>query len=86
MDAEIIYQEHYKYGNKHVCWRKIVTALGKVTLAEEATNKQKRVLEELQQKEHHNWTIQSKRHSYTDGVTQRVSTEGLIVVVKKPLL
>ena len=86
MDAAIIYNEHYKYGNKHVCWKKIVNALGKVELAEDVTDKQKRVLEELQHTEHHNWMIQAKRHSYTDGVNPRVSTEGLIVVVKKPLL
>ena len=86
MDAAIIYQGHHKYGNKHVMWKKIVKALGKMILDEEATDEQKRVLEELQQKEHHNWTIQNKRHSYTDGVHERVSIEELIVVVKKPLL
>ena len=86
MDAAIIYNRHYKYGNKHVCWKKIVNALGKVEIAEDATDKQKRVLEELQHTEHHNWTIQAKRHSYTDGVNPIVSTEGFIVVVQKPLL
>ena len=86
MDAAIIFNGHYKFGNKHVCWKKIVNALSKVEPAEDATNKQKRVLEELQHTEHHNWTIQAKRHLYTDGVNSRVSTEGLIVVVKKPLL
>ena len=86
MDAAIIFNGHYRFGNKHVCWKKIVTALSKVELAEDATNVQKRVLEELQHTEHHNWTIHAKRHSYTDGVNPRVSTEGLIVVVKKPLL
>ena len=72
MDAVIIYKGHYKYGNKHVCWKKIVNALGKVELDKDATDEQKRVLEELQQTEYHNWTIQSKRHSYTDGVNPRV--------------
>ena len=54
MDAAIIYQGHYKYGNKHVIWKKRVNALSKVELDDEATDKQKRVLEELQQTEHHN--------------------------------
>ena len=63
-----------------------MNALGKVELAEDAIDEQKRVLEELQHTEHQNWTIQAKRHLYTDGVNPRVSTEGLIVVVKKPLL
>ena len=86
MDAAIIYNGHYKYGNKHVCYKKIVNALGKVELAADATDEQKRVLEELQNTEHQNWTIQAKRHSYTDGAHPRVATEGLIIVVKKPLL
>ena len=57
-----------------------------MTLAEDATDEQKRVLDELQHTEHQNWTVQAKRHLYTDGVNPRVSTEGLIVVAKKPLL
>ena len=86
MDAAIMFQGHYKYGNKHVIWTKVVKALNKEKLDEDATDEQKRVLEELQQTEHHNWTIQNKRHSYTDGVHDRLFTEGLIIVVKKPLL
>ena len=39
-DAAIIYKGHYKYGNKHVCWKKVVNALGKVELADDATDEQ----------------------------------------------
>ena len=63
-----------------------MTALSKFELSEDATNEQKRVFDELQHTEHQNWTIQAKQHLYTDGVNERVSTEGLIVLVKKPLL
>ena len=47
MDAAIIFQGHYKYGNKHVIWKEVVKALSKVKLDDEATDEQKGVLEEL---------------------------------------
>ena len=65
---------------------KVVKALNKVKLNDDATDKQKRVLQELQQREHHNWTIMNKRYTYTDGVHERISTKGLIIVVKKLFL
>ena len=86
MDAAIIFQGHYKYGNKHIIYNKVMKALNKVTLDEDTTNEHKRVLSELKQQDNFGWTIMSKRHTYTDGVHERISTEGLIIVVKKPFL
>ena len=40
MDAAIIFQGHYKYGNKHVIYKKVLKALNKVKLDDdEPTNK-----------------------------------------------
>ena len=64
----------------------LMKAMKKVTLEEDATNEHKRVLNELKQQDNFGWTIMSKRHTYTDGVHERISTEGLIIVVKKPFL
>ena len=38
MDTAIIFQGHYKYGNKHVIYNKVMKALNKVELDENATN------------------------------------------------
>ena len=56
IDAAIIFQGHYKYGNKHVIYKKVLKALNKYKLDNDATNKQKRVLKELQQQDHYGWT------------------------------
>ena len=68
IDATIIFQGHYKYGNKHVIYKKVVKALNKVKLDDDATDKQQRILKELQRKDHHSWTIMNKRHTCTDRV------------------
>ena len=86
MDAAIIFQGHYKYDNKHVIYKKVLKALNKVKLNDDATNEQKRVLKELQRQNHYGWTRINKRHTYTDGVHERISTKGLIIVVKKLFL
>ena len=86
MDAAIIFQGHYKYGNKHVIYNKVMKALNKVELDEDATDEQKIVLNELKRKDNYGWTIMSKRHNYTDGAHERILAEGLIIVLKKPLL
>ena len=86
MDAAIIFQRHYKYGNKYIIYKKVMKSLNKLELDEDATNEHKRVLKELQQHDNYGLTIMNKRHTHTDGVHERISTEGLIIVVKKPFL
>ena len=78
MDAAIIFQGHYKYGNKHVIYKKVLKALNKLKLDDDATDEQKRVLKELQQQNHYGWTIMNKRHTYTNGVHERIC---IIVIV-----
>ena len=54
---------------------------------EQAVNEeQQQVLIELLQENTFGWTIQSKRHTYTDGHHPRVHTNGVIIVCLKPFL
>ena len=86
MDAAIIIQGHYKYGHKHVIYKKVAKALNKVKLDDDATNEQKRILTELQRQDHQDLAVLNKRHTYTNRVNAQISTEGLIKVFKKPFL
>ena len=88
MDAAIIFRGHYKYGNKHVLYVKIMKALKKLEMDKDVTDKQQKVLKELQRHDNYGWTIMNKRHSYTDGQPNhpRIFTDGLIIVVKNPYL
>ena len=86
MDAGIIFQGHYKHSNKHVIYKKVMKLLNKLKLDEDATNSHKKVLKKLQQHDNYGWTIMNKIHTYTDRVHERISTKGLIIVVKRPFL
>lgn len=65
---------------------KINKALQKIRAAGDLPEEQKSVLDEIQRVDNYRWTIVNKRHTYTDGVQPCVSTEGMIIVVKKPIL
>ena len=88
MDAAIIFRGHNKYSNKNTLYVKIMKALKKLEMDDDVSREQKSVLSELQRHDTFGWTIMNKRHSYTNGQEnyQRISTDGLIIIVKKPYL
>ena len=88
MDTAIIFRGHNKYSNKHTLYIKIMKAMKNLESDDAVTDKQQRILSELQRCNKFRWTIMNKRHTYTDGQTNHPSvfTDGLIIVVKKPFL
>ena len=86
MDAALIYGGHSKWTNKHVLFVKIKKAMNQLETEQAVNEEQQVVLTELLRENTFGWTIQSKRHTYTDGNNPRVHTDGVVIVYLKPFL
>ena len=86
MDAALIYGGHGKWTNKHVLFVKIKKAMKQLETEQAVNEEQQVVLTELLRENTFGWTIQSKRHTYTDGNNPRVHSDGVVIVCLKPFL
>ena len=86
IDAALIYGAHKNWSNKHVIYNKIKKAMKKLDTEQAVNEDQQVVLTELLQENTFGWTIQSKRHTFTDWHHPRVHTNGVVIVCLKPFL
>ena len=66
IDSALIYGAHKKWTNKHVLFVKIKKAMKRLETEQAVNEEQQVVLTELLRENTFGWTIQSKRHTYTD--------------------
>lgn len=61
-------------------------AIQRIRVAGDFSEEQKSVLDKMQWVDNYKMTILKKRHKFTDRVDPQVSTEGMIIIVKKPII
>ena len=86
LDVALIYGAHRKWTNKHVLFVKIKKVMKRLETEQAVNEEQQVVLTELLCENTFEWTIQSKRHTYTDGNNPRVHSDGVVIVCLKPFL